>query len=44
MFDGFIDLIGAYFDGGMLRYVLVYVVAFAFLATVPILIRSVFRR
>ena len=38
-----IDLLAAYFDGGIFNYVLRYIVALAFLATVPTIIRSFFR-
>lgn len=44
MLYGVIDLLAAYFDGGIFNYVLRYIVALAFLATVPTIIRSFFTR
>lgn len=44
MLYGVIDLLGCYFDGGIFNYVLRYIVALAFVATVPIILRSFFTR
>lgn len=43
MLNAVIRLFGAYFDGGIFNYVLRYIVALAFVATVPIIIRSFFK-
>lgn len=40
MLYGVIDLLGVFFDGGIFNYVLRYVVALAFVATVPCIIRG----
>lgn len=44
MLYGVIDIVGAFFDGGIFNYVLRYIVALAFLATVPCIIRDFWRK
>lgn len=44
MLYGVIDLLAVYFDGGIFNYVLRYIVGLAFVATVPIILRSFFAR
>lgn len=44
MLNAVIDLLAVYFDGGIFNYVLRYIVALAFVATVPVILRSFFVR
>lgn len=44
MLNAVVRLFGAYFDGGIFNYALRYMVALAFLATVPCIIREFWRK
>lgn len=39
-----IPLISSFFDSGIFEYVFVYIIALAFLATVPVIIMYIFKK
>lgn len=39
-----IPLIASYFDGGLFTYIYCYIIPLAFLATVPVIVRDLWRK